>query len=133
MVFFFLGAFPRQGGLIVDSRTNAATTGDGWQQPATTRDTAAVKLADGCRHVFLDVGSNIGMHVRFLFEPHLYPKAHVARAFFQEKFGPEASRDNRDYCVFSFEPNPGARPRSRLPTPGPRAPSLTPPLPRQIT
>ena len=37
------------------------------------------KLADGCYHVFLDVGSNIGMHVRFLFEPFLYNKAHLAR------------------------------------------------------
>ena len=28
--------------------------------------------ADGCYHVFLDVGSNIGNHVRFLYEPQLY-------------------------------------------------------------
>ncbi len=32
------------------------------------------KLADGCYHVFLDVGSNIGVHGRMLLEPHLYPK-----------------------------------------------------------
>lgn len=31
------------------------------------------KLGDGCHHVFLDVGSNIGVHARMLFEPHLYP------------------------------------------------------------
>ena len=37
------------------------------------------KLADGCYHVFLDVGSNIGMHVRFLLEPHKYPQAKIAR------------------------------------------------------
>ena len=37
------------------------------------------KLADGCYHVFLDVGSNIGMHVRFLLEPHKYPQARIAR------------------------------------------------------
>ena len=67
---------------------------------------APTKLADGCYHVFLDVGSNIGMHVRFLYEPQLYPKARIARRFFMESFGAESNRDNRDVCVFSFEPNP---------------------------
>ena len=67
------------------------------------RDT---KLADGCYHVFIDAGSNIGMHARFLFEPSLYPKAWIARKFFTSYFGPEALRDNRDFCVFAFEPNP---------------------------
>mmetsp|Transcript_13315 Transcript_13315/g.28246 ORF Transcript_13315/g.28246 Transcript_13315/m.28246 type:complete len:322 (-) Transcript_13315:789-1754(-) len=64
------------------------------------------KLADGCYHVFLDVGSNIGMHVRFLFQPTLYPDAKVARHFFRTHIGPEESRINSDICVFSFEPNP---------------------------
>jgi len=62
--------------------------------------------ADGCYHVFLDVGSNIGNHVRFLFEPQLYPAAKIARNFFKEAFGPELDRLNTDICVFSFEPNP---------------------------
>jgi FkbM family methyltransferase len=62
--------------------------------------------ADGCYHVFLDVGSNIGNHVRFLYEPQLYPAAKIARAFFQKAFGPELNRVNSDICVFSFEPNP---------------------------
>ena len=44
-----------------------------------TTDDHKHKLADGCYHVFLDVGSNIGMHVRFLLEPHKYPKAKIAR------------------------------------------------------
>jgi len=64
------------------------------------------KLADDCYHVFLDVGSNIGNHVRFLYEPQLYPKATVARDFFEKTFGPQESRANGDVCVFSFEPNP---------------------------
>lgn len=64
------------------------------------------KLADGCYHVFLDVGSNIGIHARFLLEPSLYPKATIARNFFQSHFGPEEQRDNRDFCIFAFEPNP---------------------------
>ena len=54
----------------------------------------------------MDVGSNIGNHVRFLYEPQLYPAAKIARAFFQKAFGPELNRVNSDICVFSFEPNP---------------------------
>ena len=88
------------------------------------------KLGDGCYHVFLDVGSNIGNHVRFLFESQLYPKATIAKRFFDDAFGTENSGDensgdgggnsdnnsrnndnnhnsrNRNVCVFSFEPNP---------------------------
>eukprot|EP00571_Detonula_confervacea_P004833 CAMPEP_0172316296 /NCGR_PEP_ID=MMETSP1058-20130122/27727_1 /TAXON_ID=83371 /ORGANISM="Detonula confervacea, Strain CCMP 353" /LENGTH=314 /DNA_ID=CAMNT_0013030571 /DNA_START=259 /DNA_END=1203 /DNA_ORIENTATION=- len=64
------------------------------------------QLADGCYHVFIDAGSNIGMHARFLFEPTNYPKAWIARKFFVAHFGPEILRDNRDFCIFAFEPNP---------------------------
>lgn len=62
------------------------------------------KLGDGCRHVFLDVGSNIGIHARFLYEPDLYPESRSSVAAFAREFG--HPRDNRDYCVFAFEPNP---------------------------
>lgn len=65
-----------------------------------------VSQADGCYHVFLDVGSNIGNHVRFLYESHLYPKAKIAKKFFVEAFGSESDRVNSDICIFSFEPNP---------------------------
>lgn len=64
------------------------------------------KLADGCYHVFIDAGSHIGMHARFLFESSLYPKAWIARKFYTAHFGPELVRDNRDFCIFAFEPNP---------------------------
>jgi hypothetical protein len=62
------------------------------------------KLGDGCYHIFLDVGANIGVHARFLYEPESYPDAHIARSIFEREFG--ASKDNRDFCVFAFEPNP---------------------------
>lgn len=62
------------------------------------------KLGDGCYHVFLDVGANIGIHARFLYEPDRYPKSKSSRATFAREFG--YPRDNRDYCVFAFEPNP---------------------------
>lgn len=35
--------------------------------------TGRPKLGDGCHHVFIDVGSNIGVHARFLYEPDRYP------------------------------------------------------------
>ncbi|KAL7537686.1 hypothetical protein ACHAXR_007998 [Thalassiosira sp. AJA248-18] len=62
------------------------------------------KLGDGCYHVFLDVGSNIGIHARFLFEPDRYPDSKKSVPAFAREFG--YPRDNRDYCVFSFEPSP---------------------------
>jgi FkbM family methyltransferase len=76
-------------------------SGEGGQTPTTTKS-----LADDCYHVFLDVGANIGVHSRFLFEPHLYPDATTAHMFFNQQFGPPSMRDNRDICTFAFEPNP---------------------------
>lgn len=70
------------------------------------------KLADGCYNIFLDVGANIGVHGRFLFEPESYPNATKARAMFDRAFG--ANRDNRHFCVFAFEPNPVHRQRLKL-------------------
>ena len=78
------------------------------------------KLGDGCRHVFLDVGSNIGVHSRILFEPSMYPIKNntnaiaansglakfSARHFFEEQFGLEDDRVNTEICIFAFEPNP---------------------------
>ena len=69
------------------------------------------KLADGCFHVFLDAGANIGIHGRFLLEPEKYPKAANAITAFESAFGPTANRDARDFCVFAFEPNPAHRQR----------------------
>ena len=67
------------------------------------------KLADGCHHVFIDVGANLGVHSRFLFEPNQYPNATIALEIFDKHFGP--TRDYRDICAIGFEPNPAHRPR----------------------
>ena len=40
------------------------------------------KLGDGCYHVFLDIGSNIGIHGRFLYEPDRYPDSSSSVAKF---------------------------------------------------
>lgn len=61
-------------------------------------------IADGCYNVFIDVGANIGVHTRFLYEPQKYNNSKAAVSHFAEQFGTE--RDNRDYCSFAFEPNP---------------------------
>ncbi|KAL3918617.1 MAG: hypothetical protein SGPRY_005946 [Prymnesium sp.] len=68
-------------------------------------------LADGCRHVFLDVGSNRGVHIRFLSPPHLFPSStYLSRAFFSSSFGP-AFHSDPSVCAFAFEPNPSHAPR----------------------
>ena len=69
------------------------------------------KLGDRCYHVFLDAGSNIGVHGRFLFEPEKYPEAKLALGVYDKYFGPVEERNNRDICVFAFEPNPAHRAR----------------------
>ena len=65
---------------------------------------SASRAADGCHHVFLDAGANVGMHTQFLFEPEKYPRATYPRDVFDPWFGRE--RDPRTTCSFGFEPNP---------------------------
>ena len=70
---------------------------------ATNLNPRRTKMADGCYHVFLDCGSNVGVHGRFLFEPQKYPKSTFA-SIFDEQFG--SNRTKQNICVFAFEPNP---------------------------
>ena len=58
-----------------------------------------------------DVGSNIGIHARFLYEPELYPGQNYSKLFF-DKYFPEIHRIKRkDICMVGFEPNPKHRKR----------------------
>jgi hypothetical protein len=61
---------------------------------------------DGCFHVYLDVGSNVGIQVRKLFEPKLYPDAQVLPVF-DKYFGPISTNGQRNntVCAIGFEPN----------------------------
>jgi len=43
-------------------------------------------MLDGCYHVYLDVGSNIGVQIRKLFEPEKYPKGGI-HSIFDKYFG----------------------------------------------
>ncbi|CAB4065656.1 unnamed protein product [Lepeophtheirus salmonis] len=57
-----------------------------------------------CTHVYLDVGTNIGVQIRKVFEPHLYPEAKM-HPYFNKHFGGPEYRKSR-VCAIGFEPNP---------------------------
>ena len=61
-------------------------------------------LADDCFNVYLDFGSNVGVQVRKLFEPELYPHGPVLH-YFDSFLGPAAARREAT-CAFGFEINP---------------------------
>lgn len=104
----FLSIHFRLGSLLDDARRLYEESNCGNDTAITQQrqlvTTRRPQLADGCHHVFLDVGANIGVHARFLFEPEMYPDATHAKSWFDEAYGEK--RDNRDICVFAFEPNP---------------------------
>ena len=66
---------------------------------------------DGCHHVYLDVGSNIGVQIRKLFEPERYPDAPIL-SYFNQNFGTIDKRKSSHsghasfLCAIGFEPNP---------------------------
>ena len=63
---------------------------------------------DNCYHVYLDVGSNVGIQIRKLFEPSKYSDAAV-HPIYDLNFGTfeNRQRDGNDYkvCAVGFEPN----------------------------
>ena len=63
---------------------------------------AALFAASNCSHLYLDVGSNLGVQIRKLYEPQKYPRAAVVQAF-EQLFG-EPPRCK--VCAIGMEPNP---------------------------
>jgi FkbM family methyltransferase len=63
--------------------------------------------------VFIDAGSNRGVHGRFLFEPDKYPNSKFVEKFAQI-FG--GNRTLQNICVFAFEPNVELHNRSQRAT-----------------
>lgn len=57
-----------------------------------------------CRMAYVDVGTNVGIQIRKLYEPHLYPRGKILPKF-DHYFGNETNRPGR-ICAFGFEPNP---------------------------
>lgn len=70
-------------------------------------------LADGCARVYVDVGTNVGVQIRKLFEADKYRGAMVL-GYFNVLFGNGTSRaTDGALCAFGFEPNPLMTPRLR--------------------
>jgi len=65
-----------------------------------------------CAVIYLDVGSNIGVQVRKLFEPERYPGAPVLEVFNENIGAPEDRRlpsAKTGLCALGLEPNPAHR------------------------
>jgi len=60
---------------------------------------------DGCLHVYIDLGTNRGVQIRKLYEPHLFPLAPI-HELFNRYFGDAGDRTPSDICSVGFEPNP---------------------------
>ena len=58
--------------------------------------------AFGCTAAYVDVGTNIGVQIRKLFEPHKYRGSEGTRVF-EQNFGPPP---HCDVCAIGMEPNP---------------------------
>ena len=73
------------------------------------------RLGHGCKHMFFDVGANVGLHGRFLYEPgrfrrkkHGILRATPYHVIFKEIW-PGWPGDNSEACVVAIEPNPAHR------------------------
>ncbi len=93
-----------------------------WQSnPLDVQDTVFPWIKK-CKQVYIDLGSNIGVQVKKLFEPEKYPlrKKHtqalnVVLKLFDNKFGNVTERKSpkSSLCAFGFEPNPRHHKRLR--------------------
>eukprot|EP00931_Biecheleriopsis_adriatica_P103891 TRINITY_DN78682_c0_g1_i1.p1 TRINITY_DN78682_c0_g1~~TRINITY_DN78682_c0_g1_i1.p1 ORF type:complete len:388 (-),score=56.69 TRINITY_DN78682_c0_g1_i1:23-1186(-) len=60
----------------------------------------------GCNKLFFDIGSNVGTHVRRVFEPELYPESPYLKLL-TEGFGEaDKRRTDKSLCAFGIEANP---------------------------
>lgn len=59
---------------------------------------------DGCLHVFIDLGSNRGLQIRKLYEPHTFPLAPI-QPLYERFFGKPDDRNLQEICSVSIEPN----------------------------
>jgi len=64
----------------------------------------SVNPLDGCLHVFIDLGSNRGLQIRKLYEPHTFPLAPI-QPLYQRFFGSSEDRNLQEICSVSVEPN----------------------------
>ena len=64
----------------------------------------ALHLA-ACKHIFIDVGSNIGVQLQHLFEPGAKPGARMQHTF-DKLFGTTVQERVQGVCAVAFEANP---------------------------
>lgn len=64
-------------------------------------DEQQTSFLDGCRFVYIDMGTNIGIQIRKLYEPNLYPGASVL-SLFKKVF----RNYTNEVCSVGFEANP---------------------------
>ena len=62
-------------------------------------------VADGCWHVCLDLGSNVGLQVRKLYELQQFKNASIQHVF-HKYFGQDQLERRQHVCAIGFEPNP---------------------------
>ena len=104
-------AAPTVAGEGTDRRRAAKAKHTKAAAPTKAADKRAARLGDGCYHVFLDVGSNRGVHGRFFFEPELYPRSKFAKRF--QSILPDTAKRRKAACVFAFDRHGSSARRSR--------------------
>ena len=60
-------------------------------------DEEKVNPLDGCLHVFIDLGSNRGLQIRKLYEPHTFPLAPI-QPLYERFFGKPDERNLQEIC-----------------------------------
>ena len=62
-------------------------------------------LLDGYRHIYLDMETNVVVHIRKAFEQHKF-QGSLALPIFNQYFGKPETRALCQICALGFEPNP---------------------------
>ena len=84
----------------------ASSSGAQRRGAATSFSTSTTTTATSpCKYVYVDLGTNVGVQVRKLFEPHKYPDAPSVKVF-EKYFGPATPERNAVTCVVGVEANP---------------------------
>jgi len=73
----------------------------------TVKDIRALLSDNRCQHLYLDMGTNIGVQPRKLVEPSCYPSS---QGVFKSVFG-QAVIETKGVCIIGFEPNHNHRQR----------------------
>jgi hypothetical protein len=69
-------------------------------------------LYEDCKMVYIDMGTNIGVQIRKLYEPSKYPGAGVLRIF--DKYFGTTRNESKDLCAIGIEMNPSHTKRLKL-------------------